>query len=140
METLPEGYPKLAALQGIYPQLGIYRRFATLNARNLLYLQAELVILESDLNKFTLKDYVSEDLTAKLYHKNWHRLNKRKDGVLNSQYYTMLRVREKLKEYSKAPPNGANVGLLLMCTQMSVFFNNVNSPPSICQNPETSNF
>jgi hypothetical protein len=110
METLPEGYPKLAALQGTYPQLGIYRRFATLNARNLLYLQAELVILESNLNQFTSKDYVSEDLTAKLYHKNWHRLSKRKYGVLNSQYYTMLRVREKLKEYSKTPPNRANVG------------------------------
>ncbi|PVH79058.1 hypothetical protein DL98DRAFT_633031 [Cadophora sp. DSE1049] len=41
-----EGYPKLAELQGTYPQLGIYRRFATLNARNLLYLQAELVDLE----------------------------------------------------------------------------------------------
>ncbi|EDN91968.1 predicted protein [Sclerotinia sclerotiorum 1980 UF-70] len=57
MKTQPEGYPKLAALQGTYSQLGIYRRFSTLNARNLLYLQAELVILEADLNQFTKNDY-----------------------------------------------------------------------------------
>ncbi|PQE18959.1 phthalate transporter protein [Rutstroemia sp. NJR-2017a BBW] len=108
METSPKGYPKLAALQGTYPQLGIYRRFSTLNARNLLYLQAELVILETNLNEFTQKDCVSEDLNARLHNKNWYRLNKRKDGVVNSQYHTMLCVREKLKEYSKTPLNGAN--------------------------------
>ncbi|PQE24140.1 ATP synthase subunit gamma protein [Rutstroemia sp. NJR-2017a BVV2] len=106
METLPKGYPKLAALQATYPQLGIYRRFATLNARNLLYLQAELVILESNLNEFTRRDCVSEDLTARLYNKNWYHLDKRKDGVLNSQYYTMLRVREKLKEYTGRSERG----------------------------------
>ena len=114
METSPEGYPKLAALQGTYPQLGIYRRFSTLNARNLLYLQAELVILEANLNQFTKKDCVSEDQNARLHNKNWYRLNERKDGVVNSQYHTMLCVREKLKEYSKTPLKGANGSLLLI--------------------------
>lgn len=102
METSLEGYPKLAALQGIYPQLGIYRRFSTLNARNLLYLQAELVILEINLNEFTNKDCVSEDRNARLHNKNWYHLSEREDGVVNSQWHTMLCVREKLKEYSKA--------------------------------------
>ena len=54
-----EGYPKLAELQGTYPQLCIYRRFATLNARNLLYLQAELVDLEERLERYTLEDLCS---------------------------------------------------------------------------------
>ena len=113
METSPEGYPKLAALQGTYPQLGIYRRFSTLNARNLLYLQAELVILETNLNEYTNKDRVAEDQNARLHNKNWYFLNKRKDGVVNSQWHTMLRVREKLKEYSRAPLDRANGFFLL---------------------------
>lgn len=101
MKTQPEGYPKLAALQGTYSQLGIYRRFSTLNARNLLYLQAELVILEADLNQFTKNDCMSEDLNAKHYQKNWYYLSERKNGVANSQYHTMLCVRQKLKEYNE---------------------------------------
>jgi hypothetical protein len=114
METSPEGYPKLAALQGTYPQLGIYRRFSTLNARNLLYLQAELIILETNLNEFTKKDCVSEDRNARLHNMNWYRLNEREDGVVNSQWHTMLCVREKLKEYSKKSLSGANENLLLI--------------------------
>jgi len=36
-------YSKLASLMGPHPELAIFRRFSTLNAQNLLYLQTELV-------------------------------------------------------------------------------------------------
>jgi hypothetical protein len=114
METSPEGYPKLAALQGSYPQLGIYRRFATLNARNLLYLQAELVDLETNLDEYTKEDCWSEDPRKRLHNKNWYFLSRRNDGVLDSQWHTMLCVREKLKEYSKKPPKVPKHNFLLM--------------------------
>jgi hypothetical protein len=96
-----EGYPKLAVLQGSYPQLGIYRRFSTLNARNVLYLQAELVDLEERLDQYTLTDINSEDPTEKKYSRNWYFLSSPVEGVDNSQWHTMLAVREKLREYSK---------------------------------------
>lgn len=40
------GYHKLARELGIRPQSAISRTFGALNARNLLYLQAELTALE----------------------------------------------------------------------------------------------
>ncbi|TVY41918.1 hypothetical protein LOCC1_G006053 [Lachnellula occidentalis] len=101
MEMSPEGYPRLAALQGTYPQLGIYRRFAILNARNLLYLQAELVDLESSLNEYTKEDGESEDSRIRLHNKNWFYLGRKNDGVLGSQWHTMIRLRKKLKQYNQ---------------------------------------
>ncbi|TVY73339.1 hypothetical protein LSUE1_G007480 [Lachnellula suecica] len=101
MDSSPEGYPQLATLQGTYPQLGIYRRFATLNARNLLYLQAELVDLETSLHDYTREDCESEDPEKRLHSKNWYYLSRSKNGVLDSQWYTMISVREKLKEYNE---------------------------------------
>lgn len=96
----PQGYPKLASLQGTYPQLGIYRRFSILNARNLLYLQAELVELETELDECTKEDSKSGDPSKRLNNTNWYYLSRRKEGLPDSQWRTMLRLREKLDEYS----------------------------------------
>lgn len=52
----PKGYPMLAGLMGRRPQMGIYRRFAYLNAQNLLYMQAELVVLENQLKEVQDQD------------------------------------------------------------------------------------
>jgi len=101
MESAQEGYPRLAALQGTYPELGIYRRFATLNARNLLYLQAELVDLENRLDECTKADCASNDARKRLHNKNWYFLSQGNEGMPNSQWDTMLCVRGKLKEYSE---------------------------------------
>jgi hypothetical protein len=46
-----QGYPMLAAYMGLTPETNIFRRFSILNARNLLYLQAELTNLEEALSK-----------------------------------------------------------------------------------------
>lgn len=50
------GYPMLAGLMGLRPQMGIFRRFAYLNAQNLLYMQAELVCLEKQLKEVQDRD------------------------------------------------------------------------------------
>ncbi|CAG8960721.1 hypothetical protein HYFRA_00002257 [Hymenoscyphus fraxineus] len=74
-----EGYPALTCLQGQYPELSIYRRFSSLNARNLLYLQAELVDLETELEKYTKEDCKSDNEKTKLCNKNWFYLSRKKD-------------------------------------------------------------
>lgn len=98
---MTEGYPKLAVLQGTYPQLGIYRRFATLNARNLLYYQAELVDLEERLDKETLEDLKATEEKRKSHSRDWYSLSKTADGVPTHQWDIMLKIREKLLQYSK---------------------------------------
>jgi hypothetical protein len=47
--TIPEGYPKLAALISKDQDWAIFRKFKELNARNLLGLQSEVVDLEAQL-------------------------------------------------------------------------------------------
>ena len=96
-----EGYPHLAELQGTYAPLSIYRRFSILNARNLLYLQAELVNLEKKLEVYTVQDIESGEEGKKRYARNWYFLSRKIDGSPNcAQWHTMLAIREKLKEYS----------------------------------------
>lgn len=96
-----EGYPRLAVLQGTYPELAIYRRFSILNARNLLYLQAEIVDLEDQLNRYTIEDLNSDETEKKKYSRNWFYLSRLSEGdVHNSQWHTALQIREKLREYS----------------------------------------
>ena len=48
--TLSVGsYPKLSEFMGSWSDVAIFRRFANLNAENLLFLQAELLHLEQEL-------------------------------------------------------------------------------------------
>lgn len=95
-----EGYPQLAVFQGKHPELRIYRRFSTLNARNLLYLQAELVDLEQKLDRYTTEDLSCDNPQRKKLSRNWYALSKRNNGLYSDQWRTMLCLREKLKEYS----------------------------------------
>lgn len=56
-----EGYDKLASLIGSHHELAIFRNFGALNAKNILYMQAELVHLESQLSDIVLEDKHSKD-------------------------------------------------------------------------------
>lgn len=109
-----EGYPKLAAFMGPNPQLAIFRRFAKMRIQNLLYFQAELVMLEA-----RLEEYTREDVKAGRsgYALDWNQLwrsgcehskSTLKDiddvDILPAeqrQWATMLLIRAKLKEYGK---------------------------------------
>lgn len=97
-----EGYAKIASRIAAHPELGIYRRFAALNARNILYLQAELHGLEHELEQCAAEDAaVANDETRKLYSRDWQTLAESIDDD-RRQWNIICRIRVKLKEYSKS--------------------------------------
>ncbi|KAH8165634.1 hypothetical protein CIB48_g2605 [Xylaria polymorpha] len=101
---MPAGYPRLASLMGAHPEMATFRRFGSLNALNLLYLQAELVDLENKLLKQAKTDAESGHFEPSIYHRDWQTLSESmttEDGN-PTQWHTMLEVRDKLKEYNQA--------------------------------------
>ncbi|KAH8652463.1 hypothetical protein BX600DRAFT_95137 [Xylariales sp. PMI_506] len=97
------GYSKLASLMGTYPEVAIFRRFASLNALNLLHLQAELHILEATLEEQIRNDAASDDYWRRTYDRDWESLSQStsaKDGN-SEQWRLMQQVREKLNEYNQ---------------------------------------
>jgi hypothetical protein len=124
-----DGYAKIATLMGAYPEVGIVRRFAALNAQNILYMQAELINLESRLRRYEKEDRESGDQARRDYAVNWFKLRyaadppgcsdalsestgksiqekDEKDDKGDVEIYrarrweTMLEIREKLYSYS----------------------------------------
>lgn len=94
---LTMGYTKLASLMGENPEIAIFRRFSALNAKNLLYLQAELVNLEARLQR-----YAADGANAKngVYETDWFALSRSEKDGDQRQWETFLNIRAKLKEYS----------------------------------------
>jgi hypothetical protein len=100
----PNGYTKLASLLGSHPDLAIFRRFGSLNATNLLYMQAELINLEAKLQRLVQADSTSGHVDRMIYDRDWQSLAESRlapDGC-GEQWATALRIREKLKEYNQA--------------------------------------
>ena len=102
-----EGYANLASLMGSHPEVAIVRRFGALNAQNLLYLQAELVALEDDLRAIAAEDSASDDRNRANYSRDWYTLSMSRNGTASDenagkQWQIILRLREKLKEYSRS--------------------------------------
>ena len=95
------GYSSLAELLGNHNGLAIYRRFATLNAQNLLYLQSELMILEDELKRLAFADDGSESEQRRSFKKDIRALKANPSNEVEGRQWRMvLEVREKLKEYS----------------------------------------
>ena len=67
-EEASHGYPKLASLLGGTEGYAIYKRFASLNARNLLYHQAKLIHLEHELNEMEKELAHDSDLHYSVHH------------------------------------------------------------------------
>ena len=114
-----EGYPKLASLLGACPEVAILRRFGSLNARNLLYLQAELVALEETLRACTERNNASNEADRIRSARDWYTLSRLGSGSSNNgsnvgageEWCTMLEIRTKLKEYSLwLPSNRGSAG------------------------------
>jgi hypothetical protein len=107
-----EGYAKLANLMALSPELAILRNFAALRIQNLLYLQAELTLLEE-----RLQEYAAADSAAKriAYTLDWEQLHasytqnpfphslEEVDALPEDQrqWPTVLLMRKKLEEYGK---------------------------------------
>lgn len=98
------GYTKLASLIGSHPDLAIFRRFSSLNAKNLLYMQAELVNLEAKLQRAVEADAASGHVDRVIYDRDWQSLvesGQMQDGC-GDQWGLVLRIREILREYNEA--------------------------------------
>ena len=101
-----EGYPSLAAFiaSDCDKSTSIYRRFDRLSARNLLYLQSELMELEAQQDQLDAED-LRGSLEYKKSARNWQYLRHRASTIDNVREKERLRVvkeiREKIKEYSR---------------------------------------
>ncbi len=96
-----EGYAKLARTMGRYPELAIFRTFQQLNMKNLLYLQAELMTLERNLEAIAVLDHTSGNPGKEAYQNSWVALSKSKNEGDTMQLDKMLTIRKKIEEYSK---------------------------------------
>lgn len=97
-----DGYHKLASLVSDHQELLMLRRFSTVNTKNLLYMQAEILHLEAELH-----DIASEDHSGCEKHRNHEYCVfdlKESYEVRGSdtQWRKILEIREKLKEYSQS--------------------------------------
>ncbi|MCJ1363202.1 hypothetical protein MMC16_002309 [Acarospora aff. strigata] len=93
------GYTNLASLMGKNPEVAIFRRFSALNAKNLLYLQAELVNLEARLQRYAADSANSRN---GVYEIDWFALSRSEKDGDRRQWDTFLEIRAKLKEYNDA--------------------------------------
>ncbi|KAF1968941.1 hypothetical protein BU23DRAFT_655120 [Bimuria novae-zelandiae CBS 107.79] len=102
LDGLVTGYPKLAGQMGLIPETQIFRSFSALNARNLLYLQAELEVLEKRLIEKETED--SRDGRGKRdrYAVDFEWLNEPEDGEPTDQRDLVLEIREVLEKYRRA--------------------------------------
>jgi hypothetical protein len=94
----PIGYAAIATAMSSDRDLSIYRRFSVLNARNLLYLQSELIALETRLQELdTQMNDVQKGNASWSVPRSWYWLEHEKGEHLE----TVLRVREVLGKYSE---------------------------------------
>lgn len=98
-----EGYAQIAWRMANHSDLAIFRRFAALQAQDLLYRQAELRVLEIKLRKQELTNSRSQNERQTWYSRDWQTLSKAEhaEGTTETQWRTSLEIRDKLAEYSE---------------------------------------
>lgn len=84
---------------GHHTELGIFRRFSTLNFQNLLYLQAKLTHLEKDLKLLVQRDQI--DPNRLFYSKDWWSLARSRSDPKKTQWKKVLQIRKTLREYNR---------------------------------------
>jgi hypothetical protein len=102
--STPIGYPMLAEHIGNHPDCASFRIFAALNARNILYLQAELLELEGEIKDVERNDHQlsqREGGPGQNIAETWYWLGgKGKTEQSKKQLNLILRLREVLHQYS----------------------------------------
>jgi hypothetical protein len=93
-----EGYPKLAQLMSDFDEFAMFRRFRALNYRNLLYLQAEIIHLEEELDALSSRDAGHQDRT--FYARDWWSLSQGEGDEDTEQWEKVLEIRRLLENYS----------------------------------------
>lgn len=103
------GFPTFAAYIASDPELTIYRRFDFLGARNLLYLQSELMALEAELKEYDALDFIQEgkeNMDVMLSSRSWQVFaNKARDCKSEEakRMKVILKIRVLTKEYREYP-------------------------------------
>ena len=100
--TGAQGYQRLARLMGSYSETAIFRRFGHLNMLNLMYMQAELVELESSFQRICSDDADALTATSEFTF-DFKALRASADGPYEDQLKQLLIIQAKLASYSKRP-------------------------------------
>ncbi|KAL4908385.1 hypothetical protein BDW74DRAFT_100270 [Aspergillus multicolor] len=135
-----EGYDKLAALMTGDKGLSIFRSFKRLNAKNLLYLQAEIAIKEKELIEIAKEDRESKDADREKYSSSVRFMKGFVEDQPSEQWEKWLQVRELLEKYNTAiaqqaqllrykPPHGRDLKIF----RQWLSDNSVWSTPAECQ-------
>ncbi|KAF2643695.1 hypothetical protein P280DRAFT_392393 [Massarina eburnea CBS 473.64] len=98
----PPGYPRLSERMALIPETGIYRRFDALNARNLLYLQSELCILERRLRALEKRDATNDVGRRMKYAADFETMLDEPPELDNRQLEVIKLIRKKVSQYNKA--------------------------------------
>jgi hypothetical protein len=97
----PIGYPRLAERVALKPATGIYRRFDALNSRHILYLQAELCILEKELHGLEHQDRKNPNGTRSKFAIDYQRMLETPVDEDQRQLELIGTMHKKLDLYSK---------------------------------------
>jgi len=96
----PVGYPRIAERIAVKPETGIYRRFDALNARHILYLQAELCRLEEDLQEQESNDCKDTVGHRSLYAIDYECMLDEEQADPKKQLKLIHKIHQKLNQYS----------------------------------------
>ena len=99
-----QGYEKLAALLSSSQGLQLFRQFGALQTKTLLYLQAEITILETELAAIMEQDQEEAnagDEKKLAFLDSWLALkhSDQNPAADNTQYRKVVEIQERLKKY-----------------------------------------
>ncbi|KAL5083489.1 hypothetical protein Trisim1_001419 [Trichoderma cf. simile WF8] len=102
-----EGFAQVARWIALDPdkETSIYRKFDELAARNLLYLQSELLVLENELDQLDRSDAKSDDMNLADAIMTWETLERQYNTGSEKAQVRMdliVKIRAKIKEYHEA--------------------------------------
>ncbi|KAF2099869.1 hypothetical protein NA57DRAFT_75374 [Rhizodiscina lignyota] len=95
-----EGYTKVAQLMAAHDEFAILRSFKALSMQNLLYLQAELIHLESQLRDLARRDATRGDRPHHTH--DWWSLSQSEEEEGVEQWEKFLEIREKIDKYTES--------------------------------------
>ncbi|KAL8878707.1 MAG: hypothetical protein Q9198_003543 [Flavoplaca austrocitrina] len=95
-------YHKLAGMMAHHEELAIFRRFDTLNLKNLLYMQAELIHLEAELRQMELDEKISADPNKPVHPMSVYDLREVTCTGKTTQWAKYQEVQGKLQAYNGA--------------------------------------
>ncbi|KAI1214349.1 uncharacterized protein F4807DRAFT_455989 [Annulohypoxylon truncatum] len=98
-----KGYSKIALFMQDHPEDAMVRRFAALNLQNILYLQAEVINLQRDLDKLETDNDSSVEEDRRNFALDWYTLAHVHDTPgSDKQWKKWLQLRKALEEYNTA--------------------------------------